>query len=368
MKSKLNGVSESLRMRSLPKIQSTTVSTVVFALLVATLNSQVWAIDYGTPVEDGRYPAVGMVVVQTGDNRTSLGTGTLISRNVVLTAAHVIQDATTPGHIVFRTNVGADKVFSSRVLVYRTHPGYISLGGDSVITDDERGFMDTDTIEASASDVALLLLDKPAPAEIPVYPLIEKNPQKGAEVTAIGFGWDEGKRSGNPRKLQGTLQFLKEQDGALLFRTPKGSNQRTDHGDSGGPLLIKEGETEKIAAITHGFFTSIKVDGLDPDEFGIYVSMADRNDWVIGTMEEMGRYKRPPTPAFYLARTNRKTPFMSLTARQIFSLANADTPIERLIGRAFSRGINEPIPGDVAVGWQKRYQLPPGMLVPLKPD
>ncbi|MES2788934.1 MAG: trypsin-like serine protease [Planctomycetota bacterium] len=337
-------------------------------LLVLLIAFQAAAIDYGTPVGDGQYPTVGMVVVHLGENHTVLGTGTLIGRNVVLTAAHVIQDSTTPGHITFRMALGGGKTFNARVLVYRTHPGYLNLRSDSLIHDDERTFMDTDLIAASASDMALLLLDKPLPDDMPLYPLLEKQPQPGAEVTAIGFGLDEGKKSGNPRKLQGKLQFLKEQDRALLFRTPKGSNQRTDHGDSGGPLLIQEDGQEKIAAITHGFFTAIKVDGLSPDEYGIYVSVPAQADWIKATRDQLARYKPPASPAYYLTRNNRHTPFLAVTARQMFSLANADTPIERLVGRAFVRGINEPIPGDVATGWQKRYKLPPGMLVPLKSD
>lgn len=340
-------------------------------LLVVTLicgsGKEAAAIDYGVPVSEGKYPTVGLILVTLGENQSSLGTGTLLSKNIVLTAAHVIQDAPTPGAISFRALLGEGKLFASRVLAYRTHPGYINLRSDSLITPDEQTFMDTDMTATSASDIALLLLETPLPEGIPFYELSDKNPKAGADVKAVGFGLDEGKKSGNPRKLEGTLQFLKEHNGTLLFRTPKGSNQRTDHGDSGGPLLINEGGKEKIAAITHGFFLANKVDGLSPDEYGIYVSMANQRDWIDQTFGQMNRYKAPTGTTYYLTRNNRRTPFLAVTARQVFSLANSDTPIERLVSRIFSRGINEPIPADVAAGWQKRYNLPPGMLVPASP-
>lgn len=347
-------------------LNSRSVSFLIAAIL--SLPRVCFAIDYGTPVPDGQYPTVGLVAVSLGENQSALGTGTLIARNVVITAAHVIQDAPTPASISFKALLGENRTFASRVVLYRTHPGYLNLRSDSLINDDERTFMDTDMIASSASDIALLLLESPFPDSFPLYPLASKTPAPEAEAIAVGFGQDEVKKSGNPRKRQGTLQFLKEQDRALLFRTPKGSNQRTDHGDSGGPLLIREDGKEKIVAITHGFFTAVKVDGLSPDEYGIYVSMADNADWIEASLEQFSRYKLPSLPAFYLARNNRRIPYLAVTARQVFSLANADTPIERLVGRAFARGINEPIPADIAAGWQKRYSLPPGMLVPLKLD
>lgn len=327
-----------------------------------------FAIDYGTPVADGEYPTVGLIIVSLGDNSTALGTGTMIAPNVVITAAHVIQDAPTPASITFRAILGDNQFFTSRVILYRTHPGYLNLRSDSLINEDERGFMDTDMIASSASDIALLLLETPFPDSYPRYSLATKNPDSGAEATAVGFGQDEIKKSGTPRKRKGSLEYLKEYDRALLFRTPKGSSQRTDHGDSGGPLLIQEDGKQKIVAITHGFFTAVKIDGLAPDEYGIYVSMADNADWIDSSVDQLSRYKLPALPAFYLARNNRRIPYLAVTARQVFSLANADTPIERLVGRAFVRGINEPIPADIAAGWQKRYNLPPGMLVPLKLD
>lgn len=336
--------------------------------ILALFSAPVLAIDYGTPVPAGNYPTVGMILVTLGQNQSSLGTGTLIDRNIVLTAAHVIQDAPSPGHITFTAQLGENRTFQARVVLYRTHQHYVNLRGDSLISDDERTYMSSDTLDSSASDIALLLLDRPLPEEVPLYPLATSIPKAEEEVTAVGFGLDESKKGGSPRKLQGTLEFLKEHDNALLFRTPAGSTQRTDHGDSGGPLLIKTGETETIAAITHGFFTAIKVDGLAPDEYGIYVSIARHRDWIDSVSAEMKQYKLPANENYYLVRNNRRSPFLALTARQIFSLANADTPLDRLVDRIFSRGINEPVPASAAAGWQKRYNLPPGMFVPVTPN
>lgn len=336
------------------------------SLLVFWVNERAWGIDYGTPVPEGQYSTVGLVTVNLGGDQTAIGTGTLISSNVVLTAAHVIQDAPTPGHISFRLGAGGAKDFIANVIVYRTHPGYLIMQPTNQISDDERNFLDTDLIASSASDVALLLLDHSAVQETKFYQFINREVKTAENVTAVGFGLDERMKTVSPRKLQGTLEFLKEQDGSLLFRTPKGSSQRTDHGDSGGPLFIDiEGQT-MIAAITHGYFTSIKIDGISPDEYGIYVSMTRHHDWIADTLVQLSKYKLPTGNSYFLARSNRRSPFMALTARQLFSLANADTPGERLVGRTFSRGLNEPIPEDVATGLQKRYSLPPGMLSAVK--
>lgn len=335
------------------------------ALAVLLIATPAPAIDYGTPVPDGKYPAVGLLVVTNGAEQSFLGTGTLIRSNVVITAAHVIQLAPSPQHITFTASLGG-REFHAKALVYRTHPGYLNLHPDSVISNEERSFLDTDMLAASSSDLALVLLDHSAPDGIAFPKLATETPVVGTDVTAVGFGVDQGKRGGHPHKRQGILQYHKKYEGTLLFRTPQDSSQRTDHGDSGGPLFLDQNGEEKIAAITHGFYTAAKVDGLSPDEYGIYVSIADRHPWISDTAEQLASYKPPAAPAYYLLRTNQRTPFMALTARQLFSLANSDTPIDRLVGRAFQRGLNEPVPGDIATGWQKRYQLPPGVLVPLK--
>jgi len=337
-------------------------------LLVFGGSKCAWGIDYGTPVLEGEYPTVGLITVNLGGDQTAIGTGTLISNSVVMTAAHVIQDAPTPGQISFRVGSGGADDFIAKVIVYRTHPGYLIMRPTNVITDDERTFMDADLIASSAADIALLLLDHSIPQETTFNPLMKSELKTADKVTAVGYGLDEHKRTTSPRMLKGTLEFLKEHDGVMLFRAPKGSSQRTDHGDSGGPLFINvEGRT-MIAAITHGYYRSIKIDGLSPDEYGIYVSVMQQHEWIEETLVQLSKYKLPPGPSYFLARSNSRTPFMALTARQMFSLANAETPGERLVSRAFSRGLNEPVPQDVALGWQKRYSLPPGMIVAVKPQ
>ncbi len=340
--------------------------TLAGILLLVRCHGLAWGIDYGTPVPDGQYSTVGMVTVDLGGNQTTIGTGTLIAERIVLTAAHVIQDAPTPGHISFHQGAGGKGDFMAQAILYRTHPSYYNMRSDFLVTEDERGYLDADLISAGASDIALLLLDRPAPPGIRFYPLLTAELQPAAKVTAIGYGLDERKKSGNPRKMQGTLEFFKKYEGASLFRTPPGANQRTDHGDSGGPLLVEsEGQT-RIAAITHGFFTSMKIDEVSPDEYGIYVSMPEQHEWIEFESEQLTKYRVPAGALYFLARSNRQTPFMAVTARQLFSMAKADTPPDRLLTRIFSRGLNEPVPENVAAGWQKRYSLSPGVLVPLK--
>ncbi|MFO1019433.1 MAG: trypsin-like serine protease [Planctomycetales bacterium] len=347
------------------RFQSTAAFAAVF---LSVLVSEACAIDYGTPVKTGDFPSVGHLQVKTGGNHAVYGTGTLLAPNVVLTAAHVVQEAPTPGSITVKIDLGTDRVFLSKVVVYRTNPHYLNLKGDSVIAEEERNYMDADMLFCSASDLAILLLEKSVPESfgIDYYPLAETDPKKGQEATAVGFGIDEGRK--NTRKLSGTLEFLRTHDRALLFRTPKGSAQRTDHGDSGGPLLIKQGNSYKMAAITHGFYTAIRIDGLAPDEYGIYVSIAQHREWIEKVKGQLEKYKAPSGDLYYLARTNQKSPFPAMTGHQVFSLAKIDTPLERLVNRIFTRGINEPIPEDIAKAWQNRYKLPPGMLVPVKAE
>jgi hypothetical protein len=325
-----------------------------------------WGIDYGTPVPDGLHTSVGLVTVDLGGNQTTIGTGTLVAERIVLTAAHVIQDAPTPGHISFHTGTGGKGDFMAQAILYRTHPGYYNMRSEFVVTDDERNFLDADLISCGASDVAILLLDRPAPKGTEFYSLLTTELQPADKATAIGYGLDERKRSGTPRKMQGTLEYFQQYEGASLFRTPPGAKQRTDHGDSGGPLLVESGGRIQIAAITHGFYTSLKIDEVSPDEYGIYVSMPQQHDWIEYEIERLTKYRAPGGNLYFLARSNRQTPFMAITARQLFSLAKADTPPDRLLTRIFSRGLNEPIPEAVAAGWQKRYSLSPGTLVPVK--
>lgn len=183
-------------------------------------------------VPTSAFPAVAALEIWTSTG-VGLCTGTLVSRSVLLTAAHCVADAPFAIGAFFFPNGSTQTVYA--VVGYAIHPEF----------------------NFPAADLAMLLLEAPVVGITPV-PLAARKPRPRALGTIVGYGQDEVGNMG--LKQMGTIRLarcprrvpaLDLPSGALArsvcWRTRPGE-QDTCHGDSGGPLLI--GAT--LAGVTSG--------------------------------------------------------------------------------------------------------------------
>ncbi len=316
------------------------------------------ASDYFTLVPPDKHVAVGKVTVVSPQGESS-GTGTLIGPNLVLTAAHVVADAMGPELISFTITLPNGKTWTSSVVAYRTHPHYLVT---SKLSPGEAKVVDIDMLAVAAADVAILRLEEKAPAEVGKLPQLGALPTEvGSPAEAVGFGLIEGMTAAGSAKRSGQLEFYeKSKQHSAIFRTPPGKLQRTNHGDSGGPLLVQEGDVARIVAITQGYRNFDKLHGLDPSSYGLYTSIEDNRRWIDGAIKELEAIRFVDTPYYFLKRDpGYESAQLALTRQQIAGLLSIGTPDVRVIQQVLKRGMNEPIPQEVVEGWVKKYSLKP---------
>lgn len=183
-------------------------------------------------------PAVGAVLIQMSDGTTvAICSGTLISKKVVMTAAHCvsIHDPQIPGaapkQVFFGSNVDGSPVALINVTKTTFHPSF-----------NERRLQD-------GNDVALLLLEREPPSGITPMPINRQamTSHIGESVRLVGFGITSGGMHDDGTKRMVTTN-IDDVDAKLLWVMDP--NRNTCNGDSGGPSFVNIGGREVVAGVT----------------------------------------------------------------------------------------------------------------------
>lgn len=201
------------------------------------------AVTFGEPDVTGRYPNVGMMVVEFEGELFPACSGTLVDEDIFLTAGHCTSFAEADALPTF---VSFDPAFD---------PDGIFLPGTPV-TDPRFGHDLGDLF-----DVGVIVLDRPVGGIEPA-PLAPVGSLPGLGVrlrsdtfTAVGYGAERHIKEGGPHGIEGggtrmiaTQHVLSLTKAWVTFnQNPATGGEGTCFGDSGGPHFNLEGQ---IVAVT----------------------------------------------------------------------------------------------------------------------
>lgn len=193
---------------------------------------------------DPRYFAT---VALTNDSSRAQGrsfcTGTLYTSRVVITAAHCVSDgrggAPVPGRIMVTfgtySNRQAPAVYVRRVLV---HPQY---NADLTTKSNPH---------TAPNDVALLFLERDAPAGFRAVPIFEETVENKQEIQIAGFGVTKSRNDGNTGTLRATRSSVRAFEGLQKRFSTQTLLSGACPGDSGGPAYVVRNGRWSLLGIT----------------------------------------------------------------------------------------------------------------------
>jgi secreted trypsin-like serine protease len=182
-------------------------------------------IENGTPCSGLTKSPVVALLKNTPDGKTGLCTGTMLSPNKVLTAAHCLDGAASVD-ILFGTTT--DKFASVTASSWNIHPTFSRVG-----------FMD---------DVGIV--HSPVSLPVPNLPILSSSaPKIGDKVSIFGYGATSGGAAIDGKLRAGTMT-IGGVDLGKIYAYFDASSSNTCSGDSGGPMLLQVGNQQAIAGTT----------------------------------------------------------------------------------------------------------------------
>lgn len=179
----------------------------------------------GTPCSDLTKSPVVAILKNTSDGRTGLCTGTMLSPNKVLTAAHCLDDASSVD-ILF--GITADKFAFVTASSWNMHPSFSRAG----FTDD------------------VGVVHSPVSLPVPNLPILTSSaPKIGDKVSIFGYGSTSG-GADIDGKLRAGAMTIGGVDVSKIYAYFDAGSSNTCSGDSGGPMLLQVGGQQTIVGIT----------------------------------------------------------------------------------------------------------------------
>lgn len=182
------------------------------------------------------YSTVALMSINANQKTSPRCTGTLISKNLVLTAAHCV-DRIKPAKVIISFSTEVTENFNPetmrKVKAIKAHDRY-GLG-------------------SRLNDVALIVIEDVAPATAKSIEILEPkyNLVVGQSMLLAGFGVTDDKNQTAPTALQQVrVKLVKILDTILVTNQTEGGG--ACNGDSGGPAYLEKNNQLYVYGITRG--------------------------------------------------------------------------------------------------------------------
>ena len=192
----------------------------------------------GTPCAGLSKSPVVVVLKNMPDGRTGLCSGTMLSPNKVLTAAHCLEGASSVD-ILFGTNT--DKFSFVTASSWNIHPAFTRNANGTLVND-------------------VGIVHSPVSLPVPNLPILTSSaPQVGKKVSIFGYGVTTGTADDYGILRAGSMTIAGV-DGSNIYASYEASSSNVCSGDSGGPLLLQvNGQQAIIGTTSYGNSASCSV-------------------------------------------------------------------------------------------------------------
>ncbi|MBC7466497.1 MAG: trypsin-like serine protease [Bdellovibrio sp.] len=292
----------------------------------------------GGETADAAYQLANGVVGIMDLNKGALCTGSLIARNLVLTAAHCVNTFSAKAMVVFFTPnmTQSIKMTNGKLLLNKNTVRQVAQA-----VRNSKYNPQSDSMTESTNDIALLRLVADAPAEIQTAALPPAGLalKQGDMVSLAGYGVSQFKMdpsTGEALLSKGSGLLRKADDIKVQTVLPSGEEVTFDqsqgrgacHGDSGGPAYLKVAATETTPAATYVVGVTSRGPG-DCNEIAVYSSTIGQAKWIAATSAVLLK----------AAATDAKSAQVVASAATSSSTASEDEPILPSVGGSILKPI-----------------------------
>jgi hypothetical protein len=218
----------------------------------------------------------------SGDGHTgSLCTGTLIRKNMVLTAAHCVSGGVNPA-VIFGRDLHAPTAVHRTADAVAVNPTWNKKAGKGM----------------DQGDIALVKFPGGLPPGYKKIPLVQKDEEihRGGKVILAGYGIsDAGKKTGAGKLRRTEVSIAKNRRGKSEMILDQTRGHGACHGDSGGPAFINSGGKLRVAGVTNRSYPNRAPD--DCAHKSVYTKTPAYKSWIGKTERKLNTIPPQVSPA-----------------------------------------------------------------------